>query len=158
MRLEVPLNGELIDTIVEQGYGFLRVGIDLVFDPTLYTELILTDREGERSPVECVVTGIKNNWDNRIQGGARSILKVRYTDVDVDELEEGVTETLDDAMNSDFAAVDTPDTPILPGSLTPSGPEAGVLKDKDEGVWTDGALFTWDRRFWSARGQAVLDV
>lgn len=154
-RLQVMVPGDLIDSLVERGEGFLRVGIDLNKVPLLYSELILEDLEGERSPVDCVVTGIKANENKRFGDQVQFIVRISCTNEDADELMDQELLTLDEAMSTDFAAVDTPGTPILPGSLTPSGPEVGLLKDRDADRMERGALWVYDRRFRSKAGMSV---
>jgi hypothetical protein len=157
VRLSTPVAGELIDRVVELGYGFLRVGVDIVKQPSLYTELTLTDISGNRSPIETIVTGIKSNWDKRIVNGGTAIIRVVFSNVDVDDLVEQGAPTDVSAMSSDFAAVDTPGTKILPGELTPSDSAAGVLKERDTSSINDGAVFVWSRKFWSKYGQASIN-
>ncbi len=156
-KFQVEVDGEVLERIAEEGFGFLRVGVDIAKTQPLYTELVLLDVSGDRSPLECVVTGVKDNYDYRFGTDVSFILRVRCTDVDVDDLLEEVTSNLNEAMSVDFAAVDTPDTPIIPSMLTPSDASAGLLKDRDTDSIEAGSLWLWDRRFWSSYGQSSIN-
>lgn len=119
-RLTARVKGKIIDHLFEEGVVFVAGGLEIPFIPELYTEVILYDEEGLRSPIHCIVTGVKDNSDGKLVGMGQAAVRLEFGDFDEDEALGEIAVSGVAGMSTDIASVDA-GTYIAPGSLTPAG-------------------------------------